>query len=126
MPTYNQVLKNIRKKKLKYNMCKSLKHCPQKKGVCFKITTMKPKKPNSATRKIAKLKLSTGKRLIAYIPGMGHNLQQHSVVLVRGGRVKDLPGIHYHLIRGKLDFSIEKEGTRAQKRSKYSIKKPKN
>lgn len=96
---------------------------PQLKGNCVKIYTMKPKKPNSAIRKVVKVKLSTGKHIIAYIPGSGHNLIEHSTVLVRGGRVKDLPGVHYHLIRGKYDFSSDEVFFRQASRSKYGIKK---
>src|SRR5690606_15435696 len=107
MPTLRQIcVKNSsrRKPKKKFVIAKNLIKCPQKRGVCIKIYIMKPKKPNSANRKVAKIKLSTGKKIIAYINGAGHNLQPHSIVLVRGGRRRDLPGIHYQLIRGKYDF----------------------
>jgi small subunit ribosomal protein S12 len=123
MVTLNQLVKNKsgRKKKLHYNWSVALKGCPQKRGVCLKVRATKPKKPNSAQRKIAKVQLTTGKIYWCYIPGEGgHNLQQHSNVLIRGGRVKDMPGIHYHCVRGKLDFEKEKFGRR-NKRSKYAI-----
>lgn len=123
MVTLNQLIKNPRKRKKNKTLSPALKKCPQLKGVCFKITTMKPKKPNSAIRKIAKVKLSTGRRVIVYIPGQGHNLQEHSVVLIRGGRVKDLPGVRYHIIRGKEDFTKEENFDRRNRRSKFSKKK---
>jgi small subunit ribosomal protein S12 len=120
MPTYNQLCKKKRINKIKLNKTPALEGCPQKKGICIKIVIRAPKKPNSALRKLVKLKLSNGKRVYAYIPGEGHNLQQYSTVLMRGGRVKDLPGVKYHLIRGKLDLlGIKKRKT---SRSKYGTK----
>lgn len=120
MPTYNQLCKKKRINKLKLKKTPALEGCPQKKGICIKIVIRAPKKPNSALRKLVKLKLSNGKRVYAYIPGEGHNLQQYSTVLMRGGRVKDLPGVKYHLIRGKLDLlGIKKRKT---SRSKYGTK----
>lgn len=120
MPTYNQLYKNKRKKKKQLNKTPALEKCPQKKGICTKLVIRAPKKPNSALRKLAKLKLSNSKRVYAYIPGEGHNLQEYSVVLIRGGRVKDLPGVKYHLIRGKLDLLGLKN--RRTSRSKYGTK----
>jgi small subunit ribosomal protein S12 len=120
MPTYNQLCKKKRINKIKLNKTPALEGCPQKKGICIKIVIRAPKKPNSALRKLVKLKLSNSKRVYAYIPGEGHNLQQYSTVLMRGGRVKDLPGVKYHLIRGKLDLlGIKKRKT---SRSKYGTK----
>jgi small subunit ribosomal protein S12 len=120
MPTYNQLCKKKRINKSKLNKTPALEGCPQKKGICIKLVIRAPKKPNSALRKLAKLKLSNGKRVYAYIPGEGHNLQRYSTVLMRGGRVKDLPGVKYHLIRGKLDLlGIKKRKT---SRSKYGTK----
>jgi small subunit ribosomal protein S12 len=120
MPTYNQLCKKRRINKIKLNKTPALEGCPQKKGICIKIVIRAPKKPNSALRKLVKLKLSNGKKIYAYIPGEGHNLQQYSTVLMRGGRVKDLPGVKYHLIRGKLDLlGIKKRKT---SRSKYGTK----
>lgn len=121
MSTIQQLVVTKRKKKNRKKKAPSLKNNPQKKGVCLKVYTRTPKKPNSAIRKIAKVRLSNKINVIAYIPGEGHNLQEHSVVLVRGGRVKDLPGVRYHLIRGKYDF----QGliNRRKKRSKYGTKK---
>jgi small subunit ribosomal protein S12 len=124
MVTFNQLKNKIRRSKKKYVMCKSLNGCPHKKATCLKVYTTKPKKPNSATRKVAKVRLSTGVSVIAYVPGQGHNLQQHSVVLVRGGRVKDLPGVHYHLIRGQHDFKASEKFNRKARRSKFSIPNP--
>jgi len=125
VPTQNQLLnkKNTRIQKRKRDKAPALNSCPQKQGVCLKVYTRTPKKPNSAIRKVAKVKLSNERRIIAYIPGEGHNLQEHSVVLVRGGRVKDLPGVRYHLIRGILDL----QGIKARKtsRSKYGTKRMK-
>jgi small subunit ribosomal protein S12 len=120
MPTINQLIKNKRNKKKRGQKVPALEKCPQKKGVCVRLVTRNPKKPNSANRKLALIKLSNGKRVYGYIPGEGHTLQEHSMVLVRGGRVKDLPGIKYKLIRGVLDF----EGLlkRKQARSKYGTK----
>lgn len=124
MATMNQLCKGkCRQKKIKLKKTPALNQNPQKKGVCVKIFIRTPKKPNSAQRKVAKLKLSNGKRVEAYIPGEGHNLQEYSVVLMRGGRVKDLPGVKYHLIRGKYDFQGLK--TRMTARSKYGTKRSK-
>ncbi len=120
MPTYNQLCKYKRKKKKKLNRTPALLGCPQKKGVCTKLVLRTPKKPNSALRKLVKLRLTNQKRVYAYIPGEGHNLQEYSTVLMRGGRVKDLPGVKYHLVRGKLDFSGLKN--RKTSRSKYGTK----
>ena len=124
MPTINQLCK-IKKRGLKKKRTKApaLINCPQKKGVCLKLIIRTPKKPNSALRKIAKLRLTTGKKIIAYIPGEGHNIQEYSTVLVRGGRVKDLPGVKYHMVRGKLDLAGLKN--RKTSRSKYGTKKVK-
>lgn len=123
MSTIQQLIKQKKKKRSFRIKAPALKACPQKKGVCLKIYTRTPKKPNSAIRKIGKIKLTNKIEVIAYIPGMLHNLQEHSVVLVRGGRVKDLPGVRYHLIRGKYDF----QGilNRKKSRSKYGTKKTK-
>lgn len=120
MPTYNQLCKNKRQRKIKINKTPALNGSPQKKGICTKMVLRTPKKPNSALRKLAKLKLSNNKRVYGYIPGEGHNLQEYSTVLIRGGRVKDLPGVKYHLIRGKLDFLGLKN--RKTSRSKYGSK----
>jgi small subunit ribosomal protein S12 len=120
MPTSKQLIKNARNFKQKRSKTPGLKKNPQKKGICLKVFTRTPKKPNSAIRKIAKVKLNTTKELTVYIPGEGHNLQEHSVVLIRGGRVKDLPGVRYHLIRGKYDLHGVKN--RKQSRSKYGAK----
>jgi small subunit ribosomal protein S12 len=128
MVTFNQLIKgkNKRTKKGGYRITASLNGCPQKRGVCVRVGTMKPKKPNSAIRKIAKIKLSTGRDIMCYIPGQGHKLQKHSVILVRGGRVPDLPGIHYHAVRGKYDFSGPETFLRKSGRSKYGLAKIKN
>jgi small subunit ribosomal protein S12 len=124
MPTINQLVRNSREKVSKRNKVPALKACPQKRGVCLRVYTTTPKKPNSALRKVARVKLTNGQEVTAYIPGEGHNLQEHSVVLIRGGRVKDLPGVRYHIIRGTLDTQgLEK---RRQRRSKYGAKRPKN
>nr|YP_009115289.1 ribosomal protein S12 [Berkeleya fennica]AJA05810.1 ribosomal protein S12 [Berkeleya fennica] len=120
MPTYNQLCKIKRIKKKKVNKTPALEKCPQKKGICTKLVLRTPKKPNSALRKLVKLRLSNKKRVYAYIPGEGHNLQEYSTVLIRGGRVKDLPGVKYHLVRGKLDFLGLKN--RKTSRSKYGTK----
>ena len=120
MPTYNQLCKNKRVKKVKRNKTPALEGCPQKKGICTKLILRTPKKPNSALRKLAKLKLTNEKRIYAYVPGEGHNLQPYSTVLMRGGRVKDLPGVKYHLVRGKFDFTGLKN--RKTSRSKYGTK----
>jgi small subunit ribosomal protein S12 len=125
MPTFNQLSKKVRKSKFKYNLTGQLFGCPQLKGVCTKVFTMTPKKPNSAIRKIAKVKLTTSHSVIAYIPGQGHNLQEHSTVLIRGGKRPDLPGVHYQLIRGKNDFNKDENIPRSNKRSKYGIPKQK-
>jgi len=121
MPTLNQLLKTSRQPKKRKNKTPALEICPQKKGVCLKVFTRTPKKPNSALRKVTQLKLSNGLKVVGYIPGESHNLQEYSTVLLRGGRVKDLPGVKYHLIRGKLDFSGVKD--RKNSRSKYGTKK---
>ncbi len=121
MPTFNQLKKNARRKKITRKRTRALEGRPQKKGVCMKIMIVTPKKPNSALRKVAKIRLSNKRVVMSYIPGEGHNLQQYSTVLMRGGRVKDLPGIKYHLIRGKFDFTgLE---NRTSSRSKYGVKK---
>ena len=124
MPTINQLVRKSREKVSKRNKVPALKSCPQKRGVCLRVYTTTPKKPNSALRKVARVQLTNGQEVTAYIPGEGHNLQEHSVVLIRGGRVKDLPGVRYHIIRGTLDTQgLEK---RRQRRSKYRAKRPKN
>jgi len=123
MPTYNQLIKNGRHQQKKKLKSTALDKNPQKRGVCLYVKTATPKKPNSALRKIAKVRLTNGKEVIAYIPGIGHNLQEHSIVLVRGGRVRDLPGVKYHILRGSFDTGGV-EGRR-QSRSKYGTKKPK-
>jgi small subunit ribosomal protein S12 len=123
MPTINQLVRSARKRVLKKKKTPALKGAPQKRGVCTRVYTTTPKKPNSALRKVARVRLTTGIEVTAYIPGVGHNLQEHSVVLVRGGRVKDLPGVRYHIVRGTLDtLGVE---DRKQSRSKYGAKKPK-
>lgn len=121
MPTINQLCKGIREKKKKFNRAPALDRCPQKKGVCLKILIQTPKKPNSALRKTARVKLSNSKKVIAYIPGEGHTLQEYSTVLLRGGRVRDLPGVKYKLVRGKYDFLGLKN--RKTSRSKYGTKR---
>jgi small subunit ribosomal protein S12 len=124
MPTINQLVRKGRKIQKKRNKVPALSACPQKRGVCTRVYTTTPKKPNSALRKVARVKLTNGQEVTAYIPGEGHNLQEHSVVLIRGGRVKDLPGVRYHIIRGTLDTQgLEK---RRQRRSKYGAKRPKS
>ena len=123
MPTINQLVRKGRKKIRRKSKSPVLEACPQKRGVCLAVKTQTPKKPNSALRKIARVRLSNGREITAYIPGEGHNLQEHSIVLVRGGRVRDLPGVRYHIIRGTLDASGV-EG-RMQQRSKYGQKKNK-
>ena len=123
MPTINQLLKRSRIAPKIRNKVPALENCPQKRGVCVKVYTTTPKKPNSALRKVARVRLSNGHEVIAYIPGEGHNLQEHSVVLLRGGRVKELPGVRYHILRGNLD--TQGVSTRKQQRSKYGAKKPK-
>jgi small subunit ribosomal protein S12 len=123
MPTINQLVRSARKRVQKKKKTPALKGAPQKRGVCTRVYTTTPKKPNSALRKVARVRLTTGIEVTAYIPGVGHNLQEHSVVLVRGGRVKDLPGVRYHIVRGTLDtLGVE---DRKQSRSKYGAKKPK-
>jgi small subunit ribosomal protein S12 len=122
-PTINQLIRLGREPKKWKSKSPALEGCPQKRGVCIRVYTTTPKKPNSALRKVAKVRLSNGREVIAYIPGIGHNLQEHSVVLVRGGRVKDLPGVKYHIIRGALDAAgVE---NRRKSRSKYGAKRPK-
>ena len=124
MPTINQLVRKGRKRIQKKTNTPALKGAPQKRGVCTRVYTSTPKKPNSALRKVARVRLTTGVEVTAYIPGIGHNLQEHSVVLVRGGRVKDLPGVRYHIVRGTLDtLGVE---DRKQGRSKYGSKKPKS
>jgi len=120
MPTVNQLVRNGRRTKRRRSKSPALQSCSQKKGVCLLVRTMTPKKPNSALRKIARVRLSNGKEITAYIPGEGHNIQEHSIVLVRGGRVRDLPGVKYHIVRGTRD-SAGVEGRR-QGRSKYGAK----
>ncbi len=123
MPTINQLVKFGRTKKRKKVKARALKLCPQRRGICTQVTTRTPKKPNSALRKIARVRLTNGQEITAYIGGEGHNLQEHSVVLVKGGRVRDLPGVRYHIVRGALDsLGVEK---RKNSRSKYGVKKTK-
>jgi small subunit ribosomal protein S12 len=123
MPTINQLIKKPRRGLKRINKVKDLEASPAKRGVCLVVKTMTPKKPNSALRKVARVRLSNGKEVTAYIPGIDHNLQEHSIVLVRGGRVRDLPGVRYHIVRGVLDASgVE---ARRRSRSKYGAKKPK-
>ena len=121
MPTINQLVKKRRSPKRKFSKSPVLDKCPQRRGVCLQVKTMTPKKPNSAMRKIARVRLSNGKEVTVYIPGEGHSLQEHSIVLVRGGRVRDLPGVRYHIIRGVLDS--QGVADRKQARSKYGAKK---
>lgn len=123
MPTINQLIRKGRETASKKSKSPILQECPQKRGVCLSVTTTTPKKPNSALRKIARVKVSNGQEGTCYIPGIGHNLQEHSVVLIRGGRVKDLPGVRYHIVRGALDTAGVAK--RLQGRSKYGAKKPK-
>ena len=122
MSTINQLVRNQREVSIKKSNAPALKECPQKRGVCTRVYTNTPKKPNSALRKVARVRLTHGIEVTAYIPGIGHNLQEHSVTLVRGGRVKDLPGVRYHIIRGALDTAGV--ANRNQARSKYGTKKP--
>ena len=123
MPTINQLIRKGRKAVKKKTKSPALESCPQKRGVCTRVMTVTPKKPNSALRKVARVRLSNGMEVTAYIPGIGHNLQEHSVILLRGGRVKDLPGVRYHIIRGAKDtLGVE---DRKRSRSKYGTKKPK-
>jgi small subunit ribosomal protein S12 len=123
MPTINQLIRKPRAPKPVRNKVPALKGCPQRRGVCTRVYTTTPKKPNSALRKVAKVRLTTGIEAVCYIPGEGHNLQEHSVVLIRGGRVKDLPGVRYHILRGVLDTQGVKD--RKQRRSHYGAKRPK-
>ncbi len=123
MPTINQLVRFGRRRPKSKSKSPVLEGCPQKKGVCIQVKTMTPKKPNSALRKIARVRLSNGREITAYIPGEGHNLQEHSIVLVRGGRVRDLPGVRYHIVRGILDCAGVED--RKQSRSKYGVKRPK-
>jgi len=124
MPTVQQLIRKSRKKIIKKTKSPALKSCPQRRGVCTRVYTTTPKKPNSAIRKVARVRLTSGFEVTAYIPGIRHNLQEHSVVLLRGGRVKDLPGVRYHIVRGTLDAGGVKD--RTQGRSKYGVKKPKS
>jgi len=124
MATINQLVRKPRKPKIKKVKMPALQACPQKRGVCTRVYTTTPKKPNSDLRKVARVRLTNGMEVTAYIPGEGHNLQEHSVVLIRGGRVKDLPGVRYHVVRGSLDTSGVQD--RKQARSKYGAKRPKN
>ena len=123
MPRISQLVRSARKPVQKKTKSPALNRCPQKRGVCIYVKTVTPKKPNSALRKIARVRLTSGVEVTAYIPGIGHNLQEHSIVLVRGGRVKDLPGVRYHIVRGVLDTAGVEERNRG--RSKYGAKKPK-
>ena len=123
MPTINQLIAHGRQQSIRKTKSPALKECPQRRGVCTRVYTTNPKKPNSALRKVARVKLSSNYEVTAYIPGVGHNLQEHSIVMIRGGRVKDLPGVRYHIIRGTLD-ATGVDGRR-QGRSKYGAKKPK-
>ena len=124
MPTINQLIRKGRRPKTRKSKSPALKASPQKRGVCTQVKTQTPKKPNSALRKIARVKLVSGQEVTAYIPGVGHNLQEHSIVLIRGGRVRDLPGVRYHVLRGSLDTSGVSD--RKQSRSKYGAKRPKS
>lgn len=123
MPTINQLVRKGRERRLKKSMTPIMDECPQKRGICLSVTTTSPKKPNSAVRKIARVRLVNGQEGTVYIPGIGHNLQEHSVVLIRGGRVRDLPGVRYHIIRGALDTAGVAK--RKQARSKYGAKRAK-
>ncbi|MEX0660950.1 MAG: 30S ribosomal protein S12 [Balneolaceae bacterium] len=123
MPTINQLIRKGRKSKKSKTTAPALQNCPQKRGVCVRVYTTTPKKPNSALRKVARVRLTNGMEVSAYIPGEGHNLQEHSIVLIRGGRVKDLPGVRYHIVRGTLDTAGVDD--RKQGRSHYGTKKPK-
>jgi len=123
LPTINQLIRTGRQKLVKKTASPALKSCPQKRGVCVRVYTSTPKKPNSALRKVARVRLTNGMEVTTYIPGVGHNLQEHSIVMIRGGRVKDLPGVRYHVVRGSLDtLGVE---SRMQGRSKYGAKRPK-
>ena len=123
MPTINQLVRGTRRTAVEKSKSPALQECPQRRGVCTRVYTTTPKKPNSALRKVAKVRLTNGFEVISYIGGEGHNLQEHSVVLIRGGRVKDLPGVRYHMVRGSLDTQGVKD--RKQSRSKYGAKRPK-
>jgi small subunit ribosomal protein S12 len=124
LPTINQLVREGRSKPVRKTASPALKSCPQKRGVCVRVYTSTPKKPNSALRKVARVRLTNGMEVTTYIPGVGHNLQEHSIVMIRGGRVKDLPGVRYHVVRGSLDtLGVE---SRRQGRSKYGAKKPKD
>lgn len=123
MPTINQLIRLGRKRMVDKANTPALRHCPQKRGVCVRVYTSTPKKPNSALRKVARVRLTNGIEVTSYIPGEGHNLQEHSIVLIRGGRVKDLPGVRYHIIRGTLDTAGVAD--RKKGRSKYGVKRPK-
>jgi small subunit ribosomal protein S12 len=123
MPTINQLVRKAREKPAAQNKVAAMERCPQKRGVCTRVYTTTPKKPNSALRKVARVRLTNGYEVTSYIPGEGHNLQEHSVVMIRGGRVKDLPGVRYHIIRGSLD--TKGVTNRRQRRSKYGAKRPK-
>ena len=124
MPNINKLIRIERKKVVKRKKTPALQACPQRRGVCTRVYTTTPKKPNSALRKVARVRLTNGLEVTAYIPGEGHNLQEHSVVMIRGGRVKDLPGVRYHIVRGTLDTSGVQD--RRQRRSKYGAKRPKS
>ena len=124
MPTIQQLVRKGRRKIKATSKSRALNNCPQKRGVCTRVYTTTPKKPNSALRKVAKVRLTNGHEVIAYIPGEGHNLQEHSIVLIRGGRVKDLPGVRYHIVCGTLDTAGVED--RRQRRSKYGTKRPKS
>jgi small subunit ribosomal protein S12 len=123
MPTINQLVRRPRQRQVARNKVPAMEGCPQKRGVCTRVYTTTPKKPNSALRKVARVRLTNGFEVTSYIPGEGHNLQEHSVVMIRGGRVKDLPGVRYHIIRGTLD--TQGVNDRRQRRSKYGAKRPK-
>jgi small subunit ribosomal protein S12 len=123
MPTINQLVRKPRVKRIRRNKSPALQGCPQKRGVCTRVYTTTPKKPNSALRKVARIRLTNGFEVITYIPGEGHNLQEHSVISIRGGRVKDLPGVNYHTVRGAFDAQGVKD--RKRSRSKYGTKRPK-
>ena len=123
MPTFNQLVRHPRRKVVSKSKVRDLEQCPSRRGVCLIVKTQTPKKPNSALRKVARVRLSNGKEVTVYIPGEGHNLQEHSIVLIRGGRVKDLPGVRYHVVRGTLDTAGV--AGRQQSRSKYGAKRPK-
>jgi small subunit ribosomal protein S12 len=129
MPTINQLVRNPRRNEVAKSKVRDIMRCPQRRGVCLQVKTQTPKKPNSALRKVARVRLTNGREVTAYIPGVDHNLQEHSIVLVRGGRVRDLPGVRYHIVRGKLDCAgvqNDKEGKgRNRGRSKYGVKRRK-